>query len=207
MRSRGIVSDSMHSQRRARLMALQHYGKSHAPACACCGEQRLAFLAIDHIGGGGAKHRQKIGRKSITGWLKTNGFPPGFRVLCHNCNQAIGAYGVCPHEVERTGAAEPWAVLPTASDRFIAAIKKAAETLVGRGAYPSLKAVTLELGNVAASVGNLCLRRRQLHDRGEWPCEILPRGVHWRVDDGGLIDVKLIDGSVKRLVYATKEES
>ena len=31
-------------------------------------------------------------------WLLRHGFPEGFRVLCHNCNQAIGVYGACPHQ-------------------------------------------------------------------------------------------------------------
>jgi len=30
------------------------------------------------------------------------GYPTGFRVLCHNCNQAIGLYGYCPHKTPRT---------------------------------------------------------------------------------------------------------
>jgi hypothetical protein len=30
--------------------------------------------------------------------LITNGFPSGFRTLCHNCNMAKGLYGTCPHE-------------------------------------------------------------------------------------------------------------
>jgi hypothetical protein len=30
-------------------------------------------------------------------WLKRNNYPTGFRVLCHNCNLAIGFYGYCPH--------------------------------------------------------------------------------------------------------------
>ena len=30
-------------------------------------------------------------------WLINERFPEGFRVLCHNCNQAIGYYGECPH--------------------------------------------------------------------------------------------------------------
>jgi hypothetical protein len=33
-------------------------------------------------------------------WLIREKLPDGFRVLCHNCNQAIGYYGVCPHESE-----------------------------------------------------------------------------------------------------------
>jgi hypothetical protein len=34
--------------------------------------------------------------------LKKRGYPPGYRVLCFNCNR--GRYlngGVCPHEIER----------------------------------------------------------------------------------------------------------
>jgi hypothetical protein len=31
-------------------------------------------------------------------WLRKNGFPKGFRVLCHNCNFAHGHYGYCPHK-------------------------------------------------------------------------------------------------------------
>lgn len=30
-------------------------------------------------------------------WCRRNGYPKGFRVLCHNCNMAIGFYGYCPH--------------------------------------------------------------------------------------------------------------
>jgi len=70
--------------------------------CACCGEVEPKFLAIDHIDGGGNKHRQRLGMKAGVGqfyrWLRQQGFPPGYRVLCHNCNQAIGNYGFCPHQ-------------------------------------------------------------------------------------------------------------
>lgn len=61
------------------------------------------FLAIDHEDGGGNEHRRQItgGRAgdAMVRWLILNDFPPGFRVLCHNCNQAIGYYGYCPHEL------------------------------------------------------------------------------------------------------------
>lgn len=75
-----------------RLTCLAHYGK----ICACCGESRYEFLSIDHTHGGGSRHR-KSGVSKICRWLIKNGFPDGFRVLCHNCNQAIGHYGICPH--------------------------------------------------------------------------------------------------------------
>lgn len=69
--------------------------------CKCCGETEVAFLTIDHINGGGRKHRNEILREKTTDiytWLKREGFPPGFQVLCMNCNWAKGKYGACPHE-------------------------------------------------------------------------------------------------------------
>ncbi len=67
-------------------------------SCACCGESRLAFLAIDHPNNDGAAHR-KSGVDKIGNWLFKHNYPKGFRVLCHNCNCARGFYGFCPHEI------------------------------------------------------------------------------------------------------------
>jgi len=84
-------------RRKLRLEAIFRYGSR----CACCGEDEFEFLAIDHIEGGGNKHRQSgqfhPGIGFLT-WLKKNNWPDGYRVLCHNCNSAIGYYGFCPHE-------------------------------------------------------------------------------------------------------------
>jgi hypothetical protein len=67
--------------------------------CECCGEDHYEFLAIDHINGGGNKHRRAIGTSiSMARWLRDSGYPDGFRILCHNCNMAIGFYGRCPHQ-------------------------------------------------------------------------------------------------------------
>ena len=78
-----------------RLEVLRHYSGSEIPYCKCCGESHSEFLALDHIYGGGNKHKKEV--KHIYKWSKRNGYPPIFRVLCHNCNQALGAYGYCPH--------------------------------------------------------------------------------------------------------------
>ena len=82
-------------QRELRRAALRSYGG----ACACCGETQPEFLAIDHIAGGGTRHRREIGGGGgrLYQWLQRHGYPPGFRVLCHNCNAARGSYGQCPH--------------------------------------------------------------------------------------------------------------
>jgi hypothetical protein len=77
---------------------LKHYGGEH-PQCECCKNDDFDSLAIDHIYGGGRKQRKElelVGRDFYV-WLVDNDFPDGFRILCHNCNFAVGAYGKCPH--------------------------------------------------------------------------------------------------------------
>lgn len=85
-----------------RMRILSHYGGT-PPRCACCGETRYEFMAIDHVNGGGSKHSKSISsnREGLYRWIVNNNFPPMFRVLCHNCNMAIGFYGECPHQWER----------------------------------------------------------------------------------------------------------
>lgn len=82
--------------RKQRENVIANYGG----CCACCGETELEFLSIDHVNGGGTQHRLKHGFRGGTmyRYLIREGYPEGFRVLCHNCNQAIGFYGSCPHE-------------------------------------------------------------------------------------------------------------
>lgn len=81
-------------RRAERELVLAHYGGS----CACCDEGTFEFLAIDHVDGGGTQHRAEVGGgASFVTWLIKQGLPAGFRVLCHNCNSALGYWGVCPH--------------------------------------------------------------------------------------------------------------
>jgi len=80
---------------KTRIKVLSHYGNK----CACCGETETKFLTIDHIKGGGYKHRKKI-RVPFYYWLIKNDFPEGFQVLCMNCNFAKGMHGECPHETK-----------------------------------------------------------------------------------------------------------
>lgn len=83
-----------------RLMALTHYG-GDPPKCKCCGEKIFQFLVIHHPNNDGKKHRQQMRKKYSWGiyeFLKRNNYPPGFDVLCYNCNLAIAYYGSCPHQ-------------------------------------------------------------------------------------------------------------
>ena len=93
--NRGYATEwSRQHRKKVKEMVFDHYGRS----CQCCGETAMEFLTIDHIGGGGNKHREEIGRSYTYPWLVSNGFPDGFRTLCMNCNFAVGhGDGVCPH--------------------------------------------------------------------------------------------------------------
>lgn len=89
--------------RRERMWALkrevwEHYG---GVRCVCCGETGREFLTLDHINGGGSRHRQALrrtGTPNIYRWIQQQGYPEGYRVLCMNCNFAVGIYGSCPHQ-------------------------------------------------------------------------------------------------------------
>ena len=73
---------------------LRHYGHK----CACCGESTKEFLCLDHVNGGGCKHRKKVpSGYMLYRWVIKNKFPASIRVLCHNCNMSLGIYGYCPH--------------------------------------------------------------------------------------------------------------
>jgi hypothetical protein len=85
-RTRGVLRDA----------ALSHYSNDDIK-CNCCGEDENKFMCIDHIHGGGNKHRKTERIVHLYKWLRDNGYPEGFQVLCFNCNFAKWRYGVCPH--------------------------------------------------------------------------------------------------------------
>lgn len=95
-----------HSNRNSKITAVvkmevfTHYCDGKSPRCACCGEARLTFLTIDHIENDGAAHRRSgvASGSSMWYWLRRNGYPSGFQVLCWNCQHGKEVYGVCPHE-------------------------------------------------------------------------------------------------------------
>lgn len=83
---------------RLKIQTMNAYG---GPICKCCGENEIKFLAIDHIDGGGNKHRKQIGSGGnvLLADLRKRGFPGGFQVLCWNCNWGKHVNGgICPHE-------------------------------------------------------------------------------------------------------------
>ena len=80
------------------LIVLKHYG-GDIPKCKCCEETELMFLTIDHINGGGRKHRIETKNYGLKRWIIKNKFPKEFQILCMNCN--LGKHlnnGLCPHK-------------------------------------------------------------------------------------------------------------
>lgn len=67
--------------------------------CACCGETEPLFLSIDHIENNGGVHRKREPQaKKLAKYLTKRGFPPGYQILCLNCNLGkVRNGGVCPH--------------------------------------------------------------------------------------------------------------
>jgi hypothetical protein len=85
---------------RKKIACMDAYG---GPICVCCGVDILDFLCIDHIHRNGAEERKKLGTtggEKFYRHLRDNGYPPGYQVLCYNCN--IGRErngGTCPHQL------------------------------------------------------------------------------------------------------------
>lgn len=76
--------------------------ESYSGKCSCCGEDKPEFLTLDHVNGRNRKEKRNRNYRGTKMWMKAKaeGYPKKYRVLCFNCNCAIGAYGYCPHEKE-----------------------------------------------------------------------------------------------------------
>jgi len=91
-------------RRKLRHDVLSNYSKkisnSDITCCNCCGENEfLIFLTIDHITNRKSTTRCNglVGIPLYT-CLRVNGYPPGYQILCCNCNSAKGDSGMCPHK-------------------------------------------------------------------------------------------------------------
>ena len=88
--------------KKLKLSCIDHYSNG-SMQCACCGENHMDFLTMDHVNGGGMKHRREVAAgKYIYRWIVKNNFPNLFQVLCFNCNCGRSVnHGVCPHKSEQ----------------------------------------------------------------------------------------------------------
>lgn len=80
--------------------AIEAYGGYR---CACCGETERLFLNLDHINNDGSKFRKETGFNhhgaKFYKWLRDQGWPSGYQVLCSNCNHGKHRNnGICPHQ-------------------------------------------------------------------------------------------------------------
>lgn len=72
---------------------------AYGSKCACCDETISEFLTLDHVNGGGNKHRRLIGTNNLYTTLKKVGWPQDeYRLLCMNCNWAGRGGKICPHK-------------------------------------------------------------------------------------------------------------
>lgn len=89
-------------RRKLKIQVFDAYGSK----CACCNEEAIEFLTLDHVNGDGAEHRRRLAQErgvkkirhdTIYREVRRNGYPDTFRVLCMNCNFSYGIHGYCPH--------------------------------------------------------------------------------------------------------------
>ena len=73
--------------------------------CVMCGEHKLPCLSIDHIYGGGNKHRRqlKVAGVDLYRWLRRNKYPDGYRVLCANCQSEEKTTYELEKEIDESG--------------------------------------------------------------------------------------------------------
>lgn len=95
------ITRSTAANRLLRLEVLEALGGK----CACCGETRQEFLCVDHIRGGGNKHRKQVEGEYFFRVVRREGCPKSkYRVLCYNCNCSLAHRGYCPHDKNRASA-------------------------------------------------------------------------------------------------------
>lgn len=70
-----------------KIKVLSHYGLNNKLCCVKCGHDNITALTIDHINGGGIKHRKKdkLFGSIFYIWLIKNNYPEGYQTLCMNC--------------------------------------------------------------------------------------------------------------------------
>lgn len=108
-----VAESQRNTRNKCRMQALEAYG---GPSCSCCGCTDVKALCIDHTDGGGNAHRRginRLGGYAFHVWLKQSGYPPGYRVLCINCNDAMALFGYCPHAAGVAKKMTPTQMTPT----------------------------------------------------------------------------------------------
>lgn len=83
---------------------IKHEGiEAYGGKCTCCSEYREEFLTLEHINGRNPETKRVTGKK-MWARAKSLNYPEDYTILCFNCNCAKGAFGYCPHELEKGDA-------------------------------------------------------------------------------------------------------
>ena len=92
-----LKSGHQKQREKMRSLIIENYGGK----CSCpkCPETNPLFLTIEHIDGGGTKHRKTRGELGVYRDIINQGFPASYTILCYNCNcaKAHSRDNVCPH--------------------------------------------------------------------------------------------------------------
>lgn len=79
----------------------KEFFKAYGDKCSCCGESEKMFLSIEHLHGGGMKHRESLSGNGLSMLysLRREKWPKDkYTVLCMNCNWGKARNkGTCPH--------------------------------------------------------------------------------------------------------------
>ena len=78
---------SKEEQASLKLETFKKYSDGNSPTCEICKESDLAFLTLDHVRGRKAEgHSTSFSGHKLWRHLRKQNYPPGYQVLCWNCN-------------------------------------------------------------------------------------------------------------------------
>ena len=78
---------------------IYHYSQGQM-TCGCCGFGEFDTLTLDHVSGGGRESYRAVfggSNRMLYEWVRKNGMPEGFQILCANCNASKRDRGACQH--------------------------------------------------------------------------------------------------------------
>lgn len=104
----GAKQRSINKLRVARKIECFNAYSNNDPRCSCpnCPEHftpHIEFLQLDHINNDGAAHRRDLNKSDrrsgqrVYADLRKKGYPPGYQLLCANCNWFKRESKTCPH--------------------------------------------------------------------------------------------------------------
>lgn len=90
-------------KKKRKLLVKEQAIDMYGGCCVCCGEDHIAFLAIDHVNNDGGSKRKTgehgCGDGMYRMLISLGKRSPEFQILCFNCNWGKARYGECPHKL------------------------------------------------------------------------------------------------------------